>query len=258
MPLLCLGISAPDLAAVDSVVHAAQLQDAVFDRVLQIQAVEYDLSVPVHHPVGAAAYSVRAVLPFEVVLYEERQAALDFLSEVFLPAFPVVQEQSDLFPSAVSCAHEPQGHSTDTGIADYAAPVAALSVGTGFPNTFSGRSAVEQAQVLKNASSYPNRYDAVPIPGPSAVPNAGEHLTASHENMQAAGDSIGPECEGYTEVQNPGLQNSMDRCTKSLHTSNRPDKPSTCRRKRNSWHPCGEHNRPGIPEHEQVVETPAG
>jgi hypothetical protein len=146
----------------------------------------------------------------------------------------------------------------DTGIAGYAAPVAAVSAGTGFLNTFSDRPVVEQAQVQRNASRYSNRYDSVPIPDPSAVPNAEGHLTASQQNMQAVGGSSAPEYVGYTGAQNQDLQNSMGHCTKSLRTSNHPEKPSTCRRKRNSWHPCVVRNRPGIPEHGQVEETSAG
>ena len=97
MPLLCPVISVPDLADVVPAVHAAHQQAAVFDRVLPDFSAGVDLSAPVHHPVVVAAYAVRPVLPVEAELHEEHQAVLGFRSEVFLPAFPVVREQTDCF-----------------------------------------------------------------------------------------------------------------------------------------------------------------
>ena len=129
----------------------------------------------------------------------------------------------------------------------HAASAAAPPVDTGLLNTGAGRQAVGRALELTFDSIGPNRFDAAPSHSPSAGPSGAAHSIATRENTEEAAGSSARGFAGCTAAQPPAPHKTRGRYTRNWRTSYRSRKPSTCRHKRNSWHPSVGHSRLGSP-----------
>jgi len=145
----------------------------------------------------------------------------------------------------------------DNGSARYAVRAAAPPGDTGPRKTAAGKQEAGRELEQSCVSTYPIRFDDAPIQGPSADPSGAAHSASTRESTAEAAGSSARGLAGCIAVQPPVVRNPRDRCTTNWRTSRRPGRPSTCRRKRNSWHSPAGRNRPDNPVPVRVQDTGA-
>src|SRR6185369_3811687 len=181
------------------------------------------------------------------------------LSSGALPAFPAGQVRELFVLPAAESAGGPPCRAAGNDNAGRAASAAAPPDGdTCLPNTAAGRQGAGRVPARSRDSTCPTLSDAAPSHGPSALPSGAAHPAATRESTREDSGSSARGYAGRTAAQSPAPQATRGRCISNSRTSNRPGKPSTCRRKRNSWQPPAAHSRPGSPAPVRAPGTTAG